>query len=116
MIAHIVLFRPRTDATAEARRAFVSALEEACRRVPSVRRATIGRSRPEDNGRDFPYTAVIEFDDEAGLRAYLTHPLHQPVAALFRQTCAATVIVNADTADARHPLPTRLFDPSGLDA
>lgn len=116
MIAHIVLFRPREDTTAESRRAFVSALEEACRRVPSVRRATIGRSRPEDNGRDFPYTAVIEFDDEAGLRAYLAHPLHQPVATLFRQTCAATVIVNSETGDARESLPALLLGPSRSDA
>ncbi|HEY6357517.1 MAG TPA: Dabb family protein [Vicinamibacterales bacterium] len=115
MISHIVLFRPRADVAPGDRRAFVVALEDVCRRVPTIRRATIGRSLPEDHGRDFPYTAVIEFDDEAGLRAYLSHPLHGPLANLFRQTCAATVIVNAETTDAGTPLAPFLLTTSGAE-
>jgi hypothetical protein len=115
MIAHIVLFRPRADVTPGEQRAFIVALENACRHVPTIRRATIGRSLPNDNGADFPYTAVIEFDDEAGLTAYLAHPLHVPLAELFRQTCAATMIVNAETTDAGRPLATFLLNASGAE-
>ncbi len=115
MIAHIVLFRPRADVTPGDERALVEALENACRQVPTIRRATIGRSLPDDNGRDFPYAAVIEFDDEAGFTAYLAHALHVPLAALFRQTCAATMVVNAETADARQPLAAFLLKASGAD-
>jgi hypothetical protein len=115
MISHIVLFRPRADVTPGDRRAFVAALEDACRRVPTIRRATIGRSLPDDTGRDFPYTAVIEFDDKAGLTAYLSHPLHGPLANLFRQTCAATMIVNAETTDAGTPLAPFLLETSGAE-
>jgi len=115
MISHIVLFRPRADVTPADERAFVAALENACRHVPTIRRATIGRSLPDDSGRDFPYTAVIEFDDEAGLTAYLGHPLHVPLAALFRQTCAATLIVNAETTDATRPLEAFVLKASGAD-
>jgi hypothetical protein len=112
MIAHIVLFRPRADVTPVEQRAFVVALENACRHVPTIRRATIGRSLPSDHGTDFPYTAVIEFDDEAGLTAYLAHPLHVPLGALFRQACAATMVVNAETTDAGQPLATFLLSES----
>jgi Stress responsive A/B Barrel Domain len=115
MISHIVLFRPRADVTPSDERALVAALENACRHVPTIRRATVGRSLPDDNGRDFPYTAVLEFDGEADLRAYLTHPLHVPLAALFRQTCAATMVVNAETTDARQPLAPFLLKASGPD-
>lgn len=115
MISHIVLFRPRADVTPDDERAFVVALENACRHVPTIRRATIGRSLPHDQGPDFPYTAVIEFDDEAGLTTYLAHPLHVPLAALFRQTCAATVVVNAETTDAERPLAAFLLKTSGAD-
>jgi hypothetical protein len=115
MISHIVLFRPRADVTPGEQRAFVAALENACRQVPTIRRATIGRSLPDDNGRDFPYTAVIEFDDEAGFTTYLAHPLHVPLAALFRQTCAATVVVNAEATDAGQPLATFLLRTSGAE-
>ena len=104
MISHVVLFRPRADVTEAERLAFVDALETACRQVPSVRRAVVGRSLPSDNGPDFPYVAVIDFEDEHGLNAYLTHPLHVPLARLFHQTCAATTIVNAETLDASERL------------
>jgi hypothetical protein len=104
VIAHIVLFRPRADITAADRHAFVTALERACRDVPMIRRATVGRSVDGDRGAEFPYTAVIEFDSEADLDAYIAHPLHLPLAKLFRQTCEATVIVNARTKDGRESL------------
>ena len=29
---------------------------------------------------DYQYAAVLEFDDSAGLRAYLEHPAHQRLA------------------------------------
>jgi hypothetical protein len=115
MIAHIVLFRPRPDVTPGEQRAFVVALENACRHVPTVRRATVGRSLPNDNGEDFPYAAVIEFDDQAGFAAYLAHPLHAPLAALFKQTCAARTIVNAETTDAGRPLVPFLLTASGAE-
>jgi hypothetical protein len=114
MISHIVLFRPKAEVTDAERRAFVAALEAACREVPSVRRAAIGRSRADDNGREYPYTAVMEFDDAGGLAAYFAHPLHQPLARLFHQTCAATLVVNAETKDPREPLGDFLL--AGLDA
>jgi hypothetical protein len=32
---------------------------------------------------DLPFCAVIEFDDRAGLQAYLSHPQHEKLGALF---------------------------------
>jgi hypothetical protein len=115
MISHVVLFRPRADVTDAERLAFVDALEQACRQVPSVRRARIGRSLADDNGREYPYSAVMEFDDVAGLRAYLAHSIHQPLARLFHQTCEATLVVNAETRDAGAPLSDFLLGRSGAD-
>lgn len=101
VISHVVLFRPRPDVSADDRRAFVAALEDAFRHIPTIRRAVVGRSLPGDQGLDFPYVAIIEFDDEHGYQTYLAHPLHLPVARLFHHTCEATTIVNAQTIDAR---------------
>src|SRR5207253_9999969 len=43
MIAHVVLFRPRTDVSAADRRALALAFERALRAIPSVRRCQVGR-------------------------------------------------------------------------
>jgi hypothetical protein len=113
MMTHVVLFRPRPEVSRTDQEAFVAALEEVFRGVPTIRRVRVGRARLDDHGRDFPYAAILEFDDEAGLQAYFAHPLHQPVARLFHQTCAATLIVNAETVDGRAPLADFLL--AGLD-
>jgi hypothetical protein len=89
MIAHLVLFRPRPDLGAEAGGGLVDALSVALREIPSIRRAQIGRR--VTHGRayealmrvDYPYAVLLEFDDQAGLRAYLEHPAHEPLASRF---------------------------------
>lgn len=89
MIAHIVLFRPRPNLAQETRQGLAHAFESALRDIPSIRRAHVGRrithSRPYESLMrvDYPYAAVIEFDDLAGLTAYLEHPAHAQLAERF---------------------------------
>ncbi len=91
MLAHIVLFRPKPDLPADARRAFARAFERAVCEIPSVRRARVGRrctlGTVYDSlmREDFSYAAIVEFDDEAGLKAYLEHPAHQELGERFYQ-------------------------------
>jgi hypothetical protein len=92
VIAHIVMFRPRADLTAPERHALADALTTALRTIPSIRRATIGHrvthGRPYEQLMDvnYEYAALLEFDDLAGLRAYLEHPAHEALAAQFFAT------------------------------
>lgn len=89
MIAHVVLFRPRRDLPAEARQALVAAFEGALREIALIRRARVGRrlvlGQPYDALMrvDYPYIALLEFDDHAALAAYLEHPAHEQLAARF---------------------------------
>jgi len=108
MTAHIVLFQPRADATPPDRAAFAESLARACRDIPSVRRALVGRAADIDAGYArslgpdrFDYAAVLEFDDRAGLVAYLRHPLHQDLGQRFWRLCERTAIVEVDLIDAR---------------
>ena len=61
----------------------------AIREIPSVRGAKVGRRVRIGAGyeplmrSDYPYAAVIEFDDVAGLQAYLGHPAHAQLGARF---------------------------------
>ena len=89
MIAHIVLFRPRADLAPSARRELASAFEDAIQAIPSIRRARIGtrvmHGRPYEAlmHSNYPYVAVLEFDDLAGLKAYLEHPAHERLSSRF---------------------------------
>jgi hypothetical protein len=89
MTVHVVLFRPRTDLTGDQRTALASSFELALRDIPAIRRARVGRrvmvgrAYEELMRSDYPYAAVIEFDDVTALRAYLDHPAHQQLAARF---------------------------------
>lgn len=89
MIAHIVLFKPRADSSSDARRRLTASFEAALKQIPSIRRARVGKRILHGRGYealmqvDYPYAAVIEFDDRAGLAAYLDHPSHAQLAAQF---------------------------------
>lgn len=83
MISHVVLFRPRPTLTEADRNALIAALQHAVSGIPTIRRATIGKrillNRPgyeTQMAEHFEYSAILEFDSEADLRAYLDHPAH----------------------------------------
>ncbi len=89
MIAHIVLFRPRGDLSPGERQGLVDAFAAALREIPSVRRARVGRRITHGRGYEqlmrgkYDFAAVLEFDDRAGLLAYLEHPVHQELGDRF---------------------------------
>ena len=83
MISHIVLFDPKPTLSDTDRRALIDALQHAVTGIPSIKRATIGRrvllNRPgyeTKMAEHYEYSAIIEFDNERDLRAYLDHPAH----------------------------------------
>ena len=92
MIAHVVLFRPKQSLSADDRRALMDALAHALANIPLIKRADIGRrktlGRQYDaiNSIQFPYAAILEFESEADLRAYLDHPAHQRLGEQFYLT------------------------------
>jgi hypothetical protein len=106
MIAHIVLFRPRAEVGAIERAAFERAIAGACREIPSIRRFRLGprvrhgRAYEATVAQDYPYAAVIEFDDLAGLSAYLDHPAHAELARLWASTSADSLVFDYELAEA----------------
>jgi hypothetical protein len=98
MIAHVVLFRPKADLTSDQRRAFMVALEHALTNIPTIKQARVGRrvllGRQYDtlNAHDFPFVAMMEFANEADLRAYLEHPAHEMLGAQFYVTSDAALV------------------------
>jgi hypothetical protein len=98
VVCHIVLFRPKPDIADADRRAMFEALAAAATGIPSVRRFHVGgrirHDRPYERlmKESFPFAALIEFDDLAGLQAYLDHPQHEKLGALFYQLLDAGLV------------------------
>jgi hypothetical protein len=73
------------------------ALDAAASGIPSVRRFHIGarlKHGPQYEqmmAEDFPYAAIVEFDDLRGLKAYLEHPKHQALGQLFYELLDAAL-------------------------
>jgi hypothetical protein len=89
MIVHLVLFRPRANLSAQERQLLADAFATAVLEIPTVRRARVGRRLMHGRGYEqlmtarYDYAALLEFDDAAGLLAYLEHPAHQQLGERF---------------------------------
>jgi hypothetical protein len=89
VVTHVVLLRPRLDLSAADRAGLADALRTAVRSIPSIRRVRIGRRVIHGRGYeqlmrvDYEYAALFDFDDLAGLEAYLAHPAHEALAKRF---------------------------------
>lgn len=89
MLLHIVLFRPKPGLAESDREAMFAALNTAARDIPTVRRFQVGARVTHGAAyetlmtQNFRFAAIIEFDDLAGLQAYLRHPKHELLGELF---------------------------------
>ena len=92
------------------RRALIDAWATALREIKSIRRARvgrrirIGRAYEEMIRTDFPYAAILEFDDIGGLRAYLDHPAHEPISTRFFAALADTLIYDFEVEESAEGL------------
>lgn len=83
MIQHVILFRPKASLSATERAALIDALRHGVESIREIRRVTVGKrvllNRPgyeTQMAEHYEYSAILEFDSEADLRAYLDHPAH----------------------------------------
>ena len=90
MISHIVLFRPKASLSEADRRALIASLQHAVSGIPSINRTTIGKrvllNRPgyeTQMTEHYEYSAILDFETEADLRAYLDHPAHLKLGKLL---------------------------------
>jgi hypothetical protein len=90
MICHIVFFRPKSTLTDAERATLIDALRKAVEGIPSIKRTTIGKrillNRPgyeTQMAEHYEYSAILEFDSEFDLRAYLDHPAHNNLGRLL---------------------------------
>jgi hypothetical protein len=102
VIAHLVLFKPKPALSDADRHRFLIAFEHALVSIPTIARARVGQRRrlgrqyDQQSAADFPYAAILEFKDEAGLRAYLEHPAHQSLGEQFYTASESALALDFD--------------------
>lgn len=92
-LRHIVNWKLSGDSRAarDAQAAeIIAALKPLAELVPSVRALAVHRNELFD-GDNFDLTLVTDFDDEAGLAAYATHPDHVAAGAIIKGHAIARV-------------------------
>ena len=81
----------------------LDALRIASTGIPSVRKFQVGKrvlhgvTYERLMAEDYPYAAVVEFDDLDGLTSYLQHPKHDELGHLFWALMDAGLVYDFDT-------------------
>jgi hypothetical protein len=108
MITHLILFKPKPDLSAADRQAVLDGLASAAVDIPSVRSLRVGRrvrhGRPgyeQVMAQDFEYAVIVEFDDLAGLTAYLSHPQHTALSQHFTELSSAALAYDYEMVDVK---------------
>jgi hypothetical protein len=98
MIAHVVLFSPKPDLSAEGRRDLLDALVAASTGIPSIRQFRVGRrikhglpGYEQMMRDDYEFAAIIEFDDVDALKSYLAHPSHAALGNHFTASASRSL-------------------------
>ena len=98
MISHIVLFRPKANLSTDERRALIEALQHAVSGIPSIKRTALGkrvllnrRGYETQMAEHYEYSAILDFETEAELRAYLDHPAHVALGKLLFTSAEAVL-------------------------
>jgi stress responsive alpha/beta barrel protein len=106
MISHVVLMKPRSDLSKNDRAEFVAAFERALTDIPSVRGVRVGRrvmmgASYDALGPDVAdYVAIVDFDDQDGLKQYLAHAAHADLGARFYQVLSSALVYDFEVGGA----------------
>lgn len=92
MVKHIVMFKLK-EKTQENLETLTAALEGMKGRIETLRFLEVGRDF-KGSERSYDLVLTTHFDDRDGLQTYSAHEVHQPVLALARDLCSATVVVD----------------------
>lgn len=91
MIEHLILFRWKADASAEAIAQVMDGLRALKGQVSGIRDLTCGENfSPRSQG--FTHALVVRFEDRAALDAYGPHPAHQRVVQEFINPIRADIL------------------------
>jgi hypothetical protein len=110
VIVHIILYKPKSNLSAETRDQILGGLAMAARAIPSIHRLRVGRrvthGRPgyeQAMRTNFEYAVIVEFEDVEGLLAYLAHPAHGAIGSYFTTSSSEALAYDYELTDLMPP-------------
>ncbi len=76
MVEHLVLFKVKSNASAEAVQAMEDALRSLKDAIPGILEITVGANFSE-RSQGFTHGLLVRFQDRAALDTYIPHPAHE---------------------------------------
>ena len=92
MLRHVVVFTWNEQATPAVLDEIVASLRALPGQIPEIRSYHVGSDAGLDDG-NVAFAVVADFDDEAGWRAYMEHPVHRAVKDRMRPIVATRAAV-----------------------
>ena len=95
MIKHIVMVKFKPEVSQEQQVEAAKKNGEALVQVPGVKNLIIGPALPIEGTPCYDAVLLIDFDDEAQLKAYLNHPVHKAIEAQLPTMCSGVLAIDA---------------------
>lgn len=97
MISHIVLLRPRPDASSASLAALGDEVRALADVIPGIVEVRFGTDvSPEGLQGDHRWAFVVRFADAAARDAYLPHPAHEAFAARLGTLVESVTVIDID--------------------
>jgi hypothetical protein len=92
MIKHIVMFK-LADKTPENLNQVINALRGMEGKIETLRYLEVGKDYSESE-RSYDVVLTTHFDNQEGLKTYISHENHLPVVEKIRALCSGSVVVD----------------------
>ena len=94
MIKHIVMVKFKPEVSQEQQGEAAKKTGEALAQIPGAKNITMGLALAVEGEPPYDGATLIDFDDEAQLKAYLDHPAHKAVDAQARAMSSDYLVVD----------------------
>ena len=94
MIKHIVMVNFKPEVSQEQQLEFAKKVPEALGQIPGAKNITVGQALDVEGKPPYSGVTLMDFDDEAQLKAYLGHPAHKAIEAQLQTMCSSILIVD----------------------
>jgi len=94
MIKHIVMVKFKPEVSQEQQGESAKKTREALAQIPGAKNITLGLTLALEGEPAYNGVTLIDFDDEAQLKAYLGHPIHKGMEAQLQTMCSDILVLN----------------------